>query len=143
MPTISISANPTGTIANGANITFTAAITNAVSNISYNWKVNGVSVQNSTSATYSSTKFKNGDIVECILSSTPALTCGFSLLVNSNSITTSVTPPPTYYWVGGSGNWSDFSYPQKSNFHWNWWKIEILKIFTFSELAIESRRVHF
>ena len=73
-PTVTISAVPNGTICLGSSVTFTAAITNGGTSQNYNWFVNGVSVQNGSSNTYTSTNITNGATVLCVLTATPAPT---------------------------------------------------------------------
>ena len=96
-PTVTISAVPNGTICLGSSVTFTAAITNGGASQNYNWFVNGVSVQNGSSNTYTSTNITNGATVLCVLTATPVPTtvCSFSFIVNSNTLTMAVSSPPT------------------------------------------------
>ena len=67
-PTISLSSSGNLTCS-GTEVTFTAASTNSGNTPTYKFLVNGFSVQNSVSATYSSSALQNGDLVTCILTS--------------------------------------------------------------------------
>jgi len=72
--------------------TFTANVANAGTNPAYNWKVNGVSVQNGPSATYTNTSLNNNDVVTCVL--TPDLAgCNVATTYTSNTITNTTVPP--------------------------------------------------
>lgn len=92
-PSISISANPNGTICAGTAINFAALAVNAGTTVSYQWEVNGVAV-GGNSPTFTSTSLLNGDMVSCQLS-TFSSSCSAATIVNSNSITVSVTSPVT------------------------------------------------
>jgi hypothetical protein len=71
---------------------FTANTANAGTNPTFNWKVNGVSVQNGPSATYTNTSLNNNDVVTCVL--TPDLTgCNVATTYTSNTITNTTVPP--------------------------------------------------
>lgn len=84
VPTIAISAVPSGTICAGTNVLFTASITNGGGAPAYQWQVNGVNV-GTNSSTYSSTTLANGDFVSCVLTSNAA--CASPSTVVSNLIT--------------------------------------------------------
>jgi len=72
--------------------TFTANVANAGTNPAYNWEVNGVSVQNGPSATYTNTSLNNNDVVTCVL--TPDLAgCNVATTYTSNTITNTTVPP--------------------------------------------------
>lgn len=91
-PTISVSASAT-TICSGASVTFNAAVTNAGTTPTYQWKVNGNNV-GANAASYSSTTLNNNDVVTCELTSSNS--CAGTTTVTSTPITitvnTSVTP---------------------------------------------------
>ncbi|HEY8968997.1 MAG TPA: hypothetical protein VIM64_07885, partial [Puia sp.] len=70
---------------------FTATATNAGANPTYNWMVNGVSMQNGSSATYSNTSLNNNDVVTCIL--TPNQAGCSSVPMTSNTITETAVAP--------------------------------------------------
>lgn len=84
---VSISANPAGSICSGSNVTFTATPVNGGSTPAYQWKVNGNNV-GTNSATFSSTSLNNNDVVECILTSNAV--CATGSPATSNSVTMSV-----------------------------------------------------
>jgi gliding motility-associated-like protein len=86
-PSVTILSNPNGLICAGTSVVFTATATNVGSNIvTYNFKVNGTSVQNSTSNTFTSTTLLNADIVTCTITISGG-TCYTSTTATSNSIT--------------------------------------------------------
>ena len=87
-PSVSITANPSGTICSGTSVTFTATPVNGGATPTYQWKVNSINV-GSNSPTYMSSTLNNGDIVTVAMTS--SLTCVTSSQVNSNAITMSVT----------------------------------------------------
>ncbi len=80
-PTIAISASANNVCA-GSEVSFSAVVTNAGSNPSYQWKVNGV-VQG-TQATFTSNALINGDVVLCTL--TASGNCLTTNVVTSNTI---------------------------------------------------------
>jgi len=67
--TISQSPNPACT---GDNISFTASVTNGGASTNYEFFVNGVSVQNSGNAIYTSGALSQGDIIMCTVTSNDA-----------------------------------------------------------------------
>ncbi|MBN8850284.1 MAG: hypothetical protein BGO55_32770 [Sphingobacteriales bacterium 50-39] len=72
--------------------TFTANVANAGTSPTFNWKVNGVSVQNSTSPTYTNTSLNNNDVVTCVLA--PNLPgCNMGTTYTSNTIINTTVPP--------------------------------------------------
>ncbi len=94
-PTVSIVSNPTGPICSGTSITFTAtATTNGTGTIAYNFKVNGVTVQNGASNTYTATTLANGSNVTCTISISGG-TCYSTTTAVSNTITVAVSPGST------------------------------------------------
>ncbi|HEY4208666.1 MAG TPA: hypothetical protein VGM31_17690, partial [Puia sp.] len=70
---------------------FTASATNAGTNPTYNWLVNGASVQNGPSATYTNASLNNNDVVTCVL--TPDLLACSAVPMTSNTITETAVPP--------------------------------------------------
>ncbi len=84
-PTISITADTGTTTCLGNPVTFTAAFTNGGLSRTFQWFVNGVSVQNSSSATYVASNLSDGAAVYCVISALPT-SCSFSLVVNSNTL---------------------------------------------------------
>ncbi len=86
-PTISISG--IDTICQGDTVLFTATSTFGGSSPVYQWKKNNVNVgANSTS--YSDPNLNNGDIIECVLTSSSS--CATSAMTNSNAVTMVVNP---------------------------------------------------
>ena len=88
--TASVSLAGSNSVRPGVQTIYTATPTNGGSAPTYNFKVNTVSKQNSTAATYSTNTLSNGDVVTVEI--TPGGTGCFSSLtpVASNSITVSV-----------------------------------------------------
>ena len=91
-PSVSIALN-TNNVCSGTSVTITATGVNEGSAPVYNFLVNGVSVQNASSNTYTRTSFKNGDVVTCIMTANNA--CQTSATANSNSLTMVVRVPTT------------------------------------------------
>ncbi len=88
-PTVTI--NGSNTMCAGTAVTYTASATNQGSNATYDWKINGVSVQSGSSWFFSPTNLSNNDTISCVL--TPiASTCASPSSVTSNTITVAVTP---------------------------------------------------
>ncbi|HMH20966.1 MAG TPA: T9SS type A sorting domain-containing protein, partial [Puia sp.] len=94
---VDVSVNNTGgTIGNAvvSNYTtgvFTANTVNAGAAPNFTWKVNGVTVQTGTSATYSNAALNDNDVVSCVLS--PDLLGCTTTTYNSNTITNTVVSP--------------------------------------------------
>ena len=92
-PQITIAASAT-TICTGTSVTFTATPNNGGNAPTYQWFKNGVSVQNSSSPTYTVNTLNNGDSIYCILTSNAP--CIANAGATSNSIKISIsTPTPT------------------------------------------------
>lgn len=83
-PSVSIAASANN-ICSGTSVTITATPVNPGSSPTYNFKVNGASVQNGSSATYTSSSFADGDVVTCVL--TVNNPCQTATTVNSGDIT--------------------------------------------------------
>jgi hypothetical protein len=81
--------------------TFTATASNAGTNPTYQWKLNGSNVGNN-SATYTNTALANNDVITCSL--TPDLGGCTSSVYNSNSITNKSIAAPTNIEVYALGN---------------------------------------
>jgi len=101
---VSIQTSPGTTITAGTPLTFTAQTTNGGANPSIVWKKGGVSV--GTGATYSPAMPLNGDVYTCELTSNLG-SCVTGNPATSAPVTMTVNGDYTFYWVGGSGNWSD------------------------------------
>ena len=85
---VSIAANPTGTVCQGNSVTFTATPVNGGLTPAYQWKVNTTSVAGATNATYTYVPV-NGDVVSCTLNSSAL--CPSGNPASSNTITMSVS----------------------------------------------------
>ena len=87
---ISIVADPPGTVCYNTPVTFTATTVNPGSSPLYDWRVNGIPVGNSTS-TFSYYAL-NGDMVTCSLTSNA--TCASGNPATSNAVIMTVLPVP-------------------------------------------------
>ena len=86
IPTVTLTASPSGAICPATAVTFTAVAANTGSgSVIYDFKINGNSVQNSNSGTYTTTALLNGDDVICGISVTGG-TCNLSSTAVSNNI---------------------------------------------------------
>ncbi|GAA3981663.1 gliding motility-associated C-terminal domain-containing protein [Mucilaginibacter dorajii] len=88
-PTVSISVSVNG-VYSGTPITFTAVTQNAASLLSYQWMVNGVN-SGENEDTFTSSTFKNNDIVTCTITVAGACTPP----ATSNAAVVTIIPPPT------------------------------------------------
>jgi len=87
---VNISANPSGAICAGTNVTFTAAPINGGANPTYQWQNNGMNISGATNATYTSSSLANSDVITCIMTSNASGVTGSP--ATSNSITMTVNP---------------------------------------------------
>lgn len=92
-PSITVSANPSGTICTGTSVTFTAVTTGEGRTPSYQWRKNG-NAAGTNQSSYSDNTFTNGDNITCELTSnapcaSPVKVTSFAVVMNVNS---SVTP---------------------------------------------------
>lgn len=88
-PDVTIVVAPNDTICDGTNVTFTATPVNGGTNPVYQWRVNGANV-GTNSATYSTSTLVNGDVVDCILTSSEI--CVTKAKDTSNAINMTVKP---------------------------------------------------
>jgi hypothetical protein len=86
-PSVSIAANPTGSITSGTSVTFTATPTNGGTTPSYQWKKNNIDV-GTNSATYIDAALANNDVIKVVMTSTAA--CASSAMATSNDVTITV-----------------------------------------------------
>ncbi|MEI6766977.1 MAG: T9SS type A sorting domain-containing protein [Bacteroidota bacterium] len=111
---VNIAVSPDTNIVAGTIVTFTATPTNGGTNPSYQWKINGAN-QGSNQPTFVWIYFNDGDKVTCDIVS------NLGSCVTYNAGTTSVsnilrmhpTGQYTYYWVNGTGSWTD-----PTHLHW-------------------------
>ncbi len=97
-PSVSITADPSGAICTGTNVTFTATPGNlGGGTVSYQWKLNGEDV-GTNSSTYTNAALVNDDQVSCVITVSGGA-CLSSTTATSNTITmvvtTSITPSVT------------------------------------------------
>ncbi|TDH27310.1 hypothetical protein EXU57_06890 [Segetibacter sp. 3557_3] len=102
VPSVSIAANPSGVIASGTTVQFTATPTNGGSSPYFDWILNGSVVQSGASNTYVTATLQNGDVIEVELTSNAQ--CLSQPSAGSNAITVTVTN--VYTWNSGNGNWN-------------------------------------
>jgi gliding motility-associated-like protein len=89
-PPLSLSITvPPVNICSGAQVVLTAVLNGINSGITYHWIKNGVD-QGINAATYSSTGFANGDVVQCQVAVTDG-DCGAPTTLTSNAVTMSVS----------------------------------------------------
>jgi len=102
-PSMSISANPSGSIITGTSVTFTATPTNGGSSPIYQWKKNGSNV-GTNSNSYSNASLVNGDVISCMITANNS--CQTYLTATSNEIAMNVTE--TITWQGAvSSDWNN------------------------------------
>lgn len=94
LPSAIISAIPSDTICLGTFVTFSVSVSDAgVNSVNYDFRVNGASVQNGLSNTYTTATLINGDVVKCIITITDGTgVCSFTNTASSNLITMVVNP---------------------------------------------------
>jgi uncharacterized delta-60 repeat protein len=88
-PSLTIAATPADPVCAGNEIKFKSTIVNGGVSPSYQWKVNGNNVDESSSS-YSSSNLKNGDAVTCVLTSNAQ--CLSQNNVTSNSVSVKINP---------------------------------------------------
>jgi len=90
-PVVSIAAFPSGSVCNGTNVVFTATATNNGTGIfTYDFKLNGISVQSGASNVYNTTTLSNGDNITCNISISSG-SCYLSNTAVSNEISANIT----------------------------------------------------
>ena len=108
VPSVSIAANPSGSIFSGSNVTFTATPTNGGTAPSYQWKKNDTNV-GTNSATYSDATLANGDKIKVVMTSNDG--CASPTAATSNELTMTVNTAPAALCIttecpGVSGNFT-------------------------------------
>ena len=103
-PSVTIGSNSGLNICSGSNVTFTATPVNGGTSPSYNFMVNGNSVQSSSSHTFSSSSLNNNDSISCIMSSNNP--CQTANTANSNTLVMTLTANaiPTVSIQSNTGN---------------------------------------
>ncbi len=90
-PTVSIAPNPSGGICAGTSVAFTATPVNGGTSPTYTWYVNGVQTQQSSSVTFTSSAFHQGDQVWCTITQDASIPGSQSTPVSSGTNTMAVT----------------------------------------------------
>ncbi len=88
-PVITITVAPNDTICDGTSVTFSTTVANGGTSPTYQWRINGTNV-GTNSSTFSSGTLSNGDVIDCILTSSEM--CVTKAKDTSNSITMTVNP---------------------------------------------------
>ncbi|NMM49184.1 fibronectin type III domain-containing protein [Marinigracilibium pacificum] len=86
---VSISADRTQ-ICDGEEVNFTAFTQNGGANPSYQWLINGTSVNGEISQTFTSSTLNDGDIVSVVVTADPNVSCVTNSPIESNEITINV-----------------------------------------------------
>ncbi len=90
---VALFVSPATSVCQGSTVWLTAVPANGGTAINYEFKVNGVSVQNGPSATYVTSALVYPDVVTCVMSSTGS--CGTTDTVFSNPLTPNIYPTAT------------------------------------------------
>jgi hypothetical protein len=91
VPSVTISANPTGTFCEGISVLFTSSTVNG-GTPTYQWRKNGADIPGATDASYSSSSLINGNSITCAMTS--SLPCVLVSPAISNAIVLSLNPLP-------------------------------------------------
>lgn len=101
-PVVSITAEPAGPICANTSVTFTAAPSNTGGgDITYDFQVDGVSMQNGASSTYNSSALVDGAEVTCVITVADGGCLSSTTATDTETIT--VNPLPTAFDVTGGG----------------------------------------
>jgi hypothetical protein len=103
IPAVVLGSNLTANICAGTSVTFTATATNGGASPTFNFRINGSTVQNTGSNTYVTNSLANGQVVDVLVTSNA--TCATPATANSSVITIAIAPPNM--WRGISSNWND------------------------------------
>jgi hypothetical protein len=90
--TVAISRSPAGTICYGETVNFVSTVTNAGTNPSYQWYLNGVAISGETGTSLTSTTLNNTDRVSLVVTTSDTPCPGN---ITSNEITMTVNPTVT------------------------------------------------
>lgn len=93
-PQVAIALAISGSICPGMPVKFTATPGSAGIKPSYQWQVNGVTTGSNADTLVTST-LKDGDVVQCYLTTDPSFTCALQNKVTSNSITVKISGSAT------------------------------------------------
>ena len=85
---VSISANPNGTICSGNSVTFTATPTNGGAIPTYQWYNGATPISGATNSTYTTSSLTNGAAITCKMTS--SFICATGNPATSNTVTTTV-----------------------------------------------------
>ncbi|MCC8424806.1 gliding motility-associated C-terminal domain-containing protein [Mucilaginibacter sp. UR6-11] len=101
-PTVTITASANSVYA-GNPVTFTATVINPVSNINYQWQVNGINA-GTNSGTFTTSSLSNADKITCTISSnTSCMTPATSLPLAETVLPPPVVTPPNTFTPNGDG----------------------------------------
>jgi len=100
IPTLSISANPSGSVCSGTEIIFTAQVNNGGTAPIIDWRVNGVSTGNN-GGSFAISTLNNGDNVTCNITSNAV--CASPSTASSNSLSVIITDITNDVNITGSG----------------------------------------
>lgn len=91
-PAVSIIASPSGTVCSGTPIVFRANATDAGTNPSYQWKLNGTNV-GTNNPQYTASSLLNGDVIQCIVTSSLSCSNGATATATfTTNIVNAITP---------------------------------------------------
>lgn len=98
---VSITADPSGTICTGSQITFTATPVNGGASPSYQWQIGGVNQTGETNQTFVTSSLSDGNLITCIMTS--SLGCATGSPATSNQIEVDISPLSVGGSVSGDG----------------------------------------
>jgi len=87
---VNVAAAPSGPICQGASVKFVAKSANGITNLNYQWQVNGVNV-GTNDTTYANNNFNNGDKITCTVSDNGSRFC--TTPATSSAITMNIIQP--------------------------------------------------
>ncbi|WP_353088554.1 LamG-like jellyroll fold domain-containing protein [Flavobacterium sp.] len=92
-PVVNLSVSPSSTFCSGSVLTFVANPTNGGISPMYDFRVNGISVQNTNSNIFVSDALLDGQLVDVVMTSNAV--CTTTPIANSSVITVAILPTPT------------------------------------------------